>query len=355
MNRRYEPLDPEERALARLLADTGDDGPSPEVDARILTAAREPLPAVPPEVATAPPAAYGAQDIHGARRPRRRRLPLALGLAASVTLAVGVAWQLREPPQPAFAPAGAAVDAESVRKPAAVVSAPQAEVDASADAAGPPLPDVAAAAPAQAPAAGKPVPVPHITPPARSESAPAAAPRQASAVEAPQPPAAQPAPSGERERQAADMATRRAMQRTEAAAGQAAKAAAPAAVREPAEPRPVDVYAPPPPPPPPAPTTATAAPQAPPVQEMEVDLDSLDGGRAAAVAAFADLAAAPDKNTDAATAIEDDANLPVAQWLQRIRDRQARGERALARASLARLVETHPAVSIPEDLQPLLP
>ena len=94
MNRRHQPLDPEERALARLLADAGDDGPPPEVDARILAAARA------AQADRAQPATRAGATQPGLRRPQRRRWPLALGLAASVTLAVGVAWQLRLPPQP---------------------------------------------------------------------------------------------------------------------------------------------------------------------------------------------------------------------------------------------------------------
>ena len=43
MNRRHEPLDHDERALAQLLAAGDDDMPSPEMDARILAAARAAL------------------------------------------------------------------------------------------------------------------------------------------------------------------------------------------------------------------------------------------------------------------------------------------------------------------------
>src|SRR5688572_29811089 len=78
INRHAEPLSPEERALGERLARLGPHGePSSALDARILAAAHA--------AATTP-----AQ----ARRPSRR-WPVALGIAASLTLAVGIAWQLR--------------------------------------------------------------------------------------------------------------------------------------------------------------------------------------------------------------------------------------------------------------------
>ena len=125
MNPRHDPLDHEERALARLLP--GDDAVAPDaaVDARILAAARESL-GVPP------PAAGRAPHRSGAARRPRRGWPVALGLAASVTLAVGVAWQLREPPLPAIAPAtapsakpaGDTAQAPVARAPAPAATAP---------------------------------------------------------------------------------------------------------------------------------------------------------------------------------------------------------------------------------------
>lgn len=82
-SRPHEPLDREEQALAALLAgDTPGEGPSPALDAAILATAR--AAAVGP--VTAP-----------ARSARRPRLAWAAGagLAASLVLAVGVAWQVR--------------------------------------------------------------------------------------------------------------------------------------------------------------------------------------------------------------------------------------------------------------------
>src|SRR4249919_3736134 len=77
------PLDQtaEERALALRLARLGPHGePSPQLDAAVLAAARAALDAQP-------------QSTH-----HSRRRPVALGVAASLVLAVGVAWRLRPLP-----------------------------------------------------------------------------------------------------------------------------------------------------------------------------------------------------------------------------------------------------------------
>ncbi|HJS34326.1 MAG TPA: hypothetical protein VJ766_02450, partial [Pseudoxanthomonas sp.] len=78
----HEPLTPEERALAQSLSRLGPHGaPSPELDARILGAARA--------------AVQDTPSRGGAVPPTRRRWPLGMGVAASVLLAAGIAWQLR--------------------------------------------------------------------------------------------------------------------------------------------------------------------------------------------------------------------------------------------------------------------
>ncbi|WP_058834838.1 hypothetical protein [Luteimonas abyssi] len=92
------PLDAEERALAALLARHAPEGdPSPALDARILAMAREGdgLRAAAGDTGAPPPPARRGR----AARPRRRRWPAMLGVAASLALAVGVAWQLRPPPE----------------------------------------------------------------------------------------------------------------------------------------------------------------------------------------------------------------------------------------------------------------
>ncbi len=79
-----EPLTPEERDLAQRLARLGPSaGPPSSVDARILAAAHD-------AVASRPRPKPG----------NARRWPVALGVAASLALAVGIAWRLRPLPEP---------------------------------------------------------------------------------------------------------------------------------------------------------------------------------------------------------------------------------------------------------------
>lgn len=320
MNRRHHPLDPEERVLARLLDDPGATGPSPELDARILAAARRSVP-------TAPPAAAPATGY--ARRGPRRRWPVALGLAASVTVAIGVAWQLREP----------------------LLPTPIAVEDA-ATAARPPEPAVAAEA----------------------------APVQPATVAAPPPsPAAAPGANVMESEHQAAAARQRSSDRTEQAARQA-DAAIPRPTPEPSaaawlppsdgyrqsplRPAPAPPPAPPPPPalapPAPAPAPAPAAAGIAAKAEAlprQVDSRRLSELQAAsepgAPAAFADLAQSSAGSDEAA--LEDDARLPAAEWLQRIRERQLRGDTVLARASLAHFVRAYPDVPVPDDLRRLAP
>ncbi|HZF97394.1 MAG TPA: hypothetical protein VEY92_03990, partial [Pseudoxanthomonas sp.] len=117
-----DPLSNEERELATMLSRLRPYGePSPALDARILAASRT------------------------AVAPRRSKpgWPVALGLAASVVGAIGIAWQLR-PVQPAMmasevpleesvAPAENAAPAQSDAAPAATADA-QAQAEAQAEA-----------------------------------------------------------------------------------------------------------------------------------------------------------------------------------------------------------------------------
>lgn len=106
-----EPLTPEERELAQRLSRLGPSaGPPSSVDARILAAAHE-------AVASRP-----------RPKPRNhRRWPVALGVAASLTLAVGIAWRMR-PEAPQYA-AESAASAEMVAAPG-VAKGPAPESDA---------------------------------------------------------------------------------------------------------------------------------------------------------------------------------------------------------------------------------
>src|SRR5690606_24466103 len=85
MSRDQDPLSPEERALADAMARAAPRrAPPPHIDAAVLASARAAL-------------AQDRQDAPRARR-ARRRWPAALGVAASLALAVGIAWQLRPGP-----------------------------------------------------------------------------------------------------------------------------------------------------------------------------------------------------------------------------------------------------------------
>ncbi|HVI26471.1 MAG TPA: hypothetical protein VM576_09790 [Xanthomonadaceae bacterium] len=292
MNDSREPLTPEEAALARRLARLGPHGePSPALDARVLAAAR------------------AATE---ARPPRRPRWPAALGLAASVVLAVGIAWQLRPEPgprvqaPPAQTPAARVMRSEprpaaTMRPEAAAAADATAASAATEHAAAPasPTEPVPAARQRAAPAVAKPAstPPPSPEPPVVfDEPVPLAAPL-------PPPPPAPAAPAPQ--------------------AKQAAAAPVPAL------------------PPPPAPRQEAATGRTAPQREQAFD---------AAVAA--DRAAdEPDADVPPATA---DAPAVRAAWLQRIRELVADGELDAARASLREFVRRHPDQALPDDLRPLL-
>ncbi|GAB1595515.1 hypothetical protein [Lysobacter claricitrinus] len=279
----HDALSAEERDLAARLARLdAASGPSAALDARILAAARAATPA--------------ATQTHAPRRPVRR-WPGAVGAAAVLVAAVGLAWQLR----PMF------------QLPAPIVNSEHA---GDANGAG-----------------------------AESDTVVQvqAVPRREAPVAAAGDTAAQPAPA---------TAARKA---PPVVGGGAPRAAAPVVADRAAKTRPssrefVD-EAVPPPPPPPAPAAEarafsgnSAAPEA--------DAASAAAPQAAAVSPRAQrreasvTAPLPDVATD--------ARLPTRDWLTRIRERRDTGDVAGARASLARFVIAHPRVAVPADLRPLL-
>ena len=321
-----EPLSAEERELATLLGRTGPHGePSPALDAKVLSAAR----------------AAVARD---AARPaaRRRRWPALAGLAASVLVAAGIAWQLR-PQQGAVMQVG-----EAPASAAVVDEAPAGNAAASVDAS--PAPE---------------------TPPAPDRSVPP-------------PPAAT-------ERQRA-MPTSAGVQEAPSV--------------EAAEPRPTDIVAPakaialpPPPPPPPPPVLAAPAPPAPPApvashadefvpepplralaptpaaareeavaarqQARSAQAASASVRTAANAEAEAKYSAADNSTLDSIVVtgtvlaladipVAEDAKLSRADWLQRIRQRKAQGDEDGARESLRLFVGKHPRARLPSDLRGLL-
>ncbi|MBW8809550.1 MAG: hypothetical protein JF591_12090 [Lysobacter sp.] len=381
MNRRPDapdPLSPEERELAQRLLRLGpSDGPSPALDARILAAAHA-------AVATQPPRL---------RERSRQRWPMWIGVAASLSLAVGIAWQLR--------PAATTMEAAQQEQDTAVVARMQAEP--AADSGGAQSAEAqaeAAAAPAAASATDS------VAAPQRpAEVAPGAGMAADRAADAATPaamkPAAEAVPPAAPKATVANEAAKRS--RAEAPASAAATAAsdarAPAPLRRgqaaPAEYELKVAAAVVPPPPPPAPPATMGVMSAPaPVDAAPAadagwaaptnNLSSKRAAKAAAVAADAatlgkaeayseraDVQAAPEPSSQSGIAsptldrievtgsrIGDDASdesrLAPTEWLERIRGYRDDGQAERARESLQRFRRAHPHARVPDDLRALL-
>lgn len=298
------PLDPEERALAARLARLGPHGePSPALDARVLAAAHAATSGGGARVASA--GRRRGEREHGWRR---ARWPVGVGVAASVVLAAGIAWQMRPLPAPV------------------VPMTTHATVAATAtDAA-----DSTATMPAAAMVA-QPSPVPPGPPPQDTFSVAA--------------------------RETAAAPSKPADARTAAAAKKSLPPPEePAVVFD--EPSPVDVQAPPPAPP------APPAPMASPVTAATAPVAAQRQQAAARPAASAPQAQAPEAPVFDTGADAPEADVPPATaaspavrdaWLARIRELAAAGRTDEARASLAEFRHRYPAYAVPEDLRPLLP
>jgi hypothetical protein len=322
MNRRHEPLDATERELADLLARDALPGPSPQLDARILAAARAATPAT-------------------RRHAPRRRWVAGIGIAASLVLAVGIAWRLR--PLPPRAPtASEAPQAEMVRV-----------VDSRARTAAPPAaPDDVVYRRKQA----QPVPEAPKSIPAERESAAAAdkasPPEPPVAFDQPSPMATQappPAPPPPPARAAAPEPVANGMAEPAASPMQAAKAQAHAARATPAAP--------------------TASGYAPPQEDartldrIETTGSRISGSKPQAFSREAsglDAAAAADaaaENGVSRAMLDEEppatADSPQVRdaWLQRIRDLLSAGETEAARNSLAEFRKRYPKYVLPEDLR----
>ncbi len=185
MNNR-DPFTPEERDLASLLPGRRDATPSPDADAAIIAAARASL-----QNEAQPHLSAQERPAGGPRRHRRRaRWPTLLGLAASVVVAVGLAWHLRpDPPPTTFAavmreplpvPVDKAEPGDAVPAPAPLPVPASVPAGAAADHSAP-----GAAPPAAAPAAAS-----SDVPSAGREPAPAAARAESRAAVASPPPQA---------------------------------------------------------------------------------------------------------------------------------------------------------------------
>ncbi len=299
-------LTPDERELAQRLARVGPFGePSPTLDARILAAAH-------------------AATVASTAMPKRlpRRWPMALGLAASLVLAVGIAWRLRPLPETRPAYRSEAVWAQRTEAPPA--PAPAAVESAAADDSLQPAPANASSMDSGAavkPQAAEPVP---RTPERISRSTVAAppAPEPAVVLDAPAPPSAPVAAK------AADLQLPTAAPTTLPAGGapQAFGKAASAA--------------------PSAASDAAGSDQ----RQAAAAESSQAGMTQAAAGASATRGDEPLDDIPPATA---DSPAVRDAWLQRIRALVDSGNGAAARASLREFVRRYPAYPLPEDLHAL--
>lgn len=285
-----QPLDAEERALAALLPRPhGRAAPGADQDARILAAAQA---ALHPHPAT--------------RRPRRSWIgPTAV--AASLVLAVGLAWQLRPPPALPASPAKA--DASSpdseVMSARAFEMPPSTPMTQAKPMPAPPPPEAKASAPAGDAAAGSAAPA--SAPPAAGPPAPPApaAPVMVSEAAAvpPLPHAAEPVRV-----QAAPMA----------------KASASDSMRE----------------------RAAAS--------GNIAAETREEAQRAADAATLDAIVVTDADEDVPPATADSPEVRDA-WLRRIGELLEQGRTVEARASLAEFRRRYPDASLPAELRKLEP
>ena len=299
-----EPLDADERALAaRLPRLHGRDEPGAGLDARILAAAHAAL-------SPAPVAK------------RRRGWIVPLTAAASVSLAVGLAWQLQPPPAPAIVPASAPVASE--------IAAGENDQRF--------MQSVDAPPPSANAVQSRPVP---IVSPARQQAIPANDAARIAREAAPTEPAAE------------------------------STAAAPMFVPPPpasiADAMPVDVAAPPPAPPaPPAPVIAQGAM----ARSAAADIGANATGAATPAQAKrtrneAEAAATLDTVTseEFAKAVDEEDVPPATMdapavrdaWLRRIGELQQQGRVDDAKASLAEFRRRYPDVVLPPELRKLEP
>jgi hypothetical protein len=329
-----DPLTPEERELALLTSRLGPHGePSPTLDASILAAAH---------------AAVSGKPAHARRKPR---WPVAMGLAASVVFAVGIAWQLR-PMQENTGQQNAVLErAVQSQAPAdADASKREAQPQVLAEAESPIFDEMAAGTTAAADLAEPaPVSAPKIaatpkqealrSPPPLGRAVPAApAEPRATTTEqskrrdegymaaSPPPPAppmpqamAAPAPAADSALSFAPDPETRGAAASIAADAAANSSARPAAARR---------------------ESKAVAPAGRAQESAALDSVQVTGSRV--------------RRTDLQVPVSDDAQLAVNDWLERVRTRYGLGDADAARQSLLLFVKDHPSETVPDDLEPLL-
>ncbi|MET0808456.1 MAG: hypothetical protein ABWX93_06835 [Pseudoxanthomonas sp.] len=322
----------EERELALLLSRQGPHGePSAALDSRILGAA------------------HAAVGRHPTRKPKPR-WPVAMGLAASVVLAVGIAWQLRPVQQsatlseaPVAYPAGensaaaasdsgmaSAQPAEAANE-TAVADRAASVAPAPVDVVAPPAAPISKPQPLPAPALARsrqprpttqtlaPSASPVVGPPGRYDAgiAPPAPPPPAPAATMAPAEATEPAPAFVADAQADALARQEAAAVQEAVHNSNAAAAKQAATH--------------------GDKAASARDMEP---NRELDRVEVSGSRL--------------RRTDLQVPVSEDAQLAVDEWLERVRTRYGLGDAGAARQSLLLFVRDHPEEPVPDDLEPLL-
>lgn len=356
--RRHEPLDAQERELARRLAQLdANAAPSPALDAAILAAARA------DGADRGATAATGARRRPPATRRRPRGWPMGLGIAASLAVAVGVAWQLRPQSETRLLVS----PSDTAPRPAAVLSEPRTRradpaSQAPADAADSARASAAAVAPGESDRSARGDGSP------ASQTAPARAAQTGAGTDIAGAAAATDALAAEAEREQAEFQ-------------QAARARAAAAGSAPANADDLALGRLPPPPAPPAPPASPAPaepgfapdpPQASAAARPDIDARARaltpqqQAARASAerldqIVVSGSRIAPPDAVDAQADQPVDDqppasADSPAVReaWLQRVRELRDAGDVEAARASLREFARRHPQAKVPDDLRALL-
>lgn len=352
-----QPLDAEERELAEQLARLGASAaPSAALDARILDAAR---------AATR----TGDAAIATSRARPRRRWPVAMGVAATLVLAVGIAWQLRPigETRQAYSEAPAAVqvvDAPAERAPLRRLPATEVAAEVPSPAApamrapSPPVPAEASGKRAEA-----------ATTADETADAEAATVSDTRAGEQRRDGKAVAAPSGPQPRLLQDTASEAEEASTAAPSAFPATAGTgtsgtgtserKALRQEVQKPAPVIVLdsgasvqpAPPPPPPPAAPTPQQAGPARTAAPASVAPRESLDRIEITGSRIDRDNDGFSDQVIDDQPPATADSPLVQQAWLQRIRELIARGRTDAARTSLDEFKRRYPRYALPDDLR----
>lgn len=330
-----EPLTPDERAWAERLARIGPHaGPSMELDSRILAAAR---------------AAVAQRPLD---QSRSRRWPRLVGAAASLVIAVGLAWQLqpllRSRPSLGEAPAAAQLPRSEVSLPADVLVAADPVATTVMD--NPPAPPGPAIMPAPrrqlAPPPMVAKPEPKVPPPRPTAFEGDAIPPDSEYVDtaAARQPASQSSASTGTSNVRRDRAAAASPRSFPAEVADetrtsipAPRAAAPAGSAEQRGFAPLQD------------APAAAMPSSPPPttqSKAAAEHDDIGVQRVGDTGSRTPLAELP---------VREDTRLEAAAWLQRIRDRREADDLDGARESLALFRQAHPRIRLPDDVGRLEP